>query len=45
MEIIKVTEEVYEKVEEAINIGPWGTGNYAFIQQVVGAFNVPKDAE
>lgn len=45
METIKVTEEVYEKIEEVINIGPWGTGNFDFIQHVAGAFNLPKDAE
>lgn len=45
METIKVTEEVYEMIEEAINIGPWGTGNFEFIQQVAGAFNVPKESE
>lgn len=45
MESIKVTEKVYEKIEEVINTGPWGTGNFDFIQQVVGAFNAPKDVQ
>lgn len=45
MEIIKVTEEVYEKIEEVINTVPRDTGNFEFIQHVVGTFNVPKDVE
>lgn len=45
MEILKVTEEVYEKIEEVINTGPMGTGNFDFIQQVVGAFSIPEETK